>query len=82
MLVEITIAVPKAVVRNQEVHGRLIAEARTRLVELGHTTQGWLAKEPAMQVSDGDLGSGWVDVTFSWRCESLSEETIDRPRPA
>ncbi|HEV7148636.1 MAG TPA: hypothetical protein VGN48_16715 [Pedococcus sp.] len=66
MRVETTIAVPKAVVRNQEVHGRLVTEARTRLVELGQATQGGLAREPVMHVSDGDIGSGWVDVTFSW----------------
>jgi hypothetical protein len=58
--------VPTAVARNHAVQGRLIAEARTRLVEMGLATQGGLAEEPAMDLSDDDPDPQWTNVTVSW----------------
>lgn len=66
MRVETTVAVPKAAIRHREAHGRLITEARTRLVELGLASDDALAEEPVMVVSDGDHAAHWVNVTFRW----------------
>ena len=66
MRVETSVSVPRVSIGNREVRDRLIADARTRLVEMGVASEAALTEEPAMMVSDADGASLRVNVTFTW----------------
>ena len=66
MRVETTVTVPLSAVHDRAAHAGLITEARIRLASSGIASEDFLAAEPTIVVSDGDLGSHWANVTFSW----------------
>jgi hypothetical protein len=67
MHVEHSVIVLKSAIRTRESYRQMVGDARDRLVELGLATIDQLADEPTMFTSDGDDGSSWVHVTFSWQ---------------